>query len=111
MDRSKRETFRSGRKTCRKSNRMAITDNIEKISDTVWESPSTYTDTLRSNRGRAFDHPETIRSTLRTWRSQSSAQGVPAHALLARTGMDFKSDQIVFKPRIRGYFSSRDISG
>jgi hypothetical protein len=35
---------------------MAIFDNIEKISDTVWESPSTYKDALRSNRGRAFDH-------------------------------------------------------
>jgi hypothetical protein len=34
---------------------MAIFDNIEKISDTVWESPS-YKDVLRSNRGRAFDH-------------------------------------------------------
>ena len=40
---------------------MAIIDNLQKNSDTVWELPSTYKDALRSNRGRGFDRGARLR--------------------------------------------------
>jgi hypothetical protein len=60
---------------------MAIIDNLQKISDTVWELPTSYKEGMRvpSSRARALSCS--------------------------------RSDQIMCKPRIRGYFSSRDISG
>jgi len=40
---------------------MAIIDNLQKNSDTVWELPATYKDALRSNRGRGFDRGARLR--------------------------------------------------
>jgi len=33
---------------------MAVIDSLQKISDTVWELPSSHKDSLRSNRGARF---------------------------------------------------------
>jgi hypothetical protein len=42
---------------------MLIIENLQKISDTVWELPSTYTDAVRSNRGRGFDDGARLRAS------------------------------------------------